>query len=166
MKTLILIGAAAAALTLSACATPAVYGPARSESGTGFLEQRIESDRWRVSFRGSGADPQARVADLALLRAAELTLQSGYDWFRVENRYTEARGGGARSGLSIGGGSGSFGRSSYGGVGVGVGIPLGGQGPALTETVEFRLGRGARPADRDVYDAREVQNAIRARAGL
>lgn len=163
MKRLLLIGAAALALT--ACATPAAYGPARSPSGTGFVEQRIESDRWRISFRGSGADSQARVADLALLRAAELTVQSGYDWFRIENRYTEARGGGSGSSVSIGGGSGSYGRSSYGGVGVGIGIPLGGQGPALTETLEIRLGRGPRPADRAAYDAREVQSTIGGRVG-
>lgn len=162
MKRLVLIGAAA--LALAACATPAAYAPARSAGAPGFVEQRIESDRWRVSFRGSAADPQARVADLALLRAAELTLQSGFDWFRVENRYTEARGGGSSSGLSIGGGTGSYGRSSVG-VGLGVGIPLGGQGPALTETLEIRLGRGERPADRDVYEAREVQASVGARIG-
>lgn len=158
-----LIALAAVAMALSACATPAAYEPARSRGGPGFTEQRIESDRWRVSFRGTGADRPERVMDLALLRAAELTLETGNDWFRVEDRYTEAAGSGSGSSVSIGGGSGSYGRASYGGVGVGVSLPLGGSGPVVGTTLEIRTGRGAKPADPNAYDAREVRGSVRAR---
>lgn len=162
MKRLLAIGAVTIALT--ACAMPAAYAPARSPTAHGFSEQRLERDRWRVSFQGTGADSEARVADLALLRVADLTLQNGFDWFRVEARYADARGGGVpRSSVSIGGGTGSFGRSGYGGVGVGIGLPLGSGGPAIRESLEVRLGGGPPPPDRDVYDARAVQASIGSR---
>jgi hypothetical protein len=151
---------------LAACAsTPSVYAPAAGPDRPGFSETRIESDRYRVSYRGTGGDRGARVGDLALLRAAELTLANGYDWFAVTNRFDEARAGGGSPSVSVGVGGGSWGRHSGGGVGVGVGFPIGGgESASLAQsTLEVRFGRGAKPADADAYDAREVQSTIRAR---
>ena len=48
------------------------------------------------------------------------------------------------------------------GVGVGTSFNLGG-GPALAQTIEILLGKGAAPRGPDVYNAREVERAIRAR---
>ena len=67
--------ASAAALLVAACASLSPYGPQIGGSGQGYSEQRIENDRWRVTYRGVG-DP-GPVSDYALLRAAELTLQNG-----------------------------------------------------------------------------------------
>ncbi|HYF23785.1 MAG TPA: hypothetical protein VD929_10350 [Caulobacteraceae bacterium] len=162
MKKLLLISLSA--LTLAACTTTTAYAPATSAGSTGFAEQRIESDRWRVSFRG-GTDADAhRVTDLALLRAAELTLQNGYDWFWVENRYVDGprRGYGGPS-ISIGGGTGSYGRHSGVSIGTGVTLPLGGGQPARAVTLEIKTGRGAKPADPNAYDARAVQQSLSAR---
>ncbi len=164
-----LIASALLAASVAACATaPTRYQPAYGPSGVGFSEQRIESDRYRVSYRGGVGAPEAQVTDYALLRAADLTLGSGYEWFIVDQRYTDAPGGYRDTGprFSVGVGSGSFGRSSSFGVGLGTSFPLGGaSGPALATTLEVRMGRGPKPAGFNVYDARELKNTIGPRAG-
>jgi len=161
MKQLLLLSLAA--LTLSACATPTVYGPAATPSAVGYSETPIEQNRWRVTFHGgSGADAQ-RVGDLALLRAADLTLSKGYDWFQVTDRYTSAPSGGGGPYVSLGGGGGSFGRGSAVGVGGGVGFDLSG-GPSLSRTIEVVMGKGSPPQQPDAYDAREVRRNLGPRA--
>jgi hypothetical protein len=162
MKRLLTL-AAACCLSLAACSSPSVYAPSTGPHASGFTENRIEADRWRVTYRGGGGASSAQVDDYALLRAAELTLENGYDWFRVENRYTEASGGGG-GGLSIGVGGGSWGSHSGVGGGVSTGVPLGG-GAALATTLEISMGKGEKPPARDAYDARSVQAAIRPRVG-
>ena len=150
------------ALALSACATPTVYQPAPGPNAVGFSEQRIEPGRYRVTFRGGGGAPGAEVDDYTLLRAAELTLRDGYDWFRITGRWGDVADGGGGS-LSIGGGSAEFGRHGGVGVGVGTAFPLGG-GPALIRTIEIMMGHGPKPGGGDVYDARGVQATIGSRA--
>jgi hypothetical protein len=92
------------------------------------------------------------VEDYALLRAAELALAGGYDWFRVIARSLdeEARGG---VGVGAGVGTGSYGRRS--GVSVGVGGDLGtiGGRKFYTARLEVLMGKGAKPEGPDVYDA-------------
>lgn len=154
----------ASALALSACASLAPYGPAAG-GGQGYAEQRIEANRWRVTYRGVG-DP-GPVADYALLRAAELTLQNGYDWFEITQRWTDGRpdsAGGLRPSVSIGAGSSRYGRYSSSGVGVGLGLNF--SGPSPTSTVlEIVMGRGPRPDRPTAYDARGVEDSLRGRTG-
>lgn len=153
--------AAALALALAGCQTLAPYGPATGPSSQGWSQQAIESDRWRVAYRGHGR-PEV-ISDYALLRAAELTLEQGHDWFLVEQSWVDAGyPGGARPNLSIGGGSSRYGGYSSSGVGVGVGLNLGG-GEATTVSMEIRMGRGPQPADGRAYDARDVVQSLRAR---
>lgn len=81
--------AAAAVLTLSACATATPYQPA-SRSDGGFAETRLESNRYRVTFAGNSLTARETVEDYLLYRAAELTVENGFDWFSAVNRDTEA----------------------------------------------------------------------------
>lgn len=156
---------AASAFAMSACASLAPYGPASSPSSQGYLEQRIESDRFRITYRGVGA--AGPVADLALLRAAELTTETGNDWFEVTQRYIDGRpdsAGGFRPSLGVSAGSSRYGErpGGFSSSGVGVGVGLNFSGPSATSTVlEVRLGRGQQPDRPEVYDAREVQAALR-----
>ena len=85
------IAAACAALALAACATPTVYAPANpnAASSVGFSEYRIENNRYRVTFQGGPGAPPQLVNDYAFLRAAEVTLRDGYDWFQVVDRFGE-----------------------------------------------------------------------------
>jgi hypothetical protein len=149
-----LIGAIAL-LALAACATePTVYGPAGSNTATGYREQRIENERYRVTFRANPDLKQPQVEDLAMRRAAEITLAQGYQWFHVVTRATDLvdgnRGGGTSVGL--GGSSGSYGSS----VGVGIGFNLSGDARRYETILEILLGRGQKPADPNAYDAQQV----------
>ncbi|MEL7487373.1 MAG: hypothetical protein AAGJ87_09195 [Pseudomonadota bacterium] len=151
---------ALALLGLAGCvtATGTAYAPADSR-GYGYEEVRLEQDRFRIIFRGDGATPPDIVEDFALLRAAELTVENGYDWFRVVGRDLngEERGG-ANVGLGVG--SGSFGRR--GGVSVGVGGDLGRVGSRrfFTARLEALFGSGEKPDDGEVYDARSIIDSI------
>jgi hypothetical protein len=75
---------------LSACATTPIYGPALSPRGAGFSERQIEADRWSVTFRGGGATARDTVENALLLRAADLTLEKGFDHFIIAARATDA----------------------------------------------------------------------------
>jgi len=153
-----LIALAFSAALLTACATaPTVYGPQTGPRGAGYSEYRLEAGRYRVTFQGNPGARVNQVSDYVLLRAAELTLRDGYDWFRVADRVTQQTGSGRGSSLSVGGGSSSYGRRSS--VGLGTSFNLG-PGPAVSSSVEVVFGKGPRPRDADVYDARDIVRTV------
>ena len=79
------------ALMASACTTPTPYQPlpsAGSERG-GYSDQRLEENRFRVTFTGNGMTSRETVETYLLYRAAELTIANGYDWFVMADRATE-----------------------------------------------------------------------------
>lgn len=160
-----LLSITALAASLAACAsTQTVYGPAQDGArAVGYDSLRIEDDRWRVSFTGGPDASAATVERLALRRAAELTLEAGYDWFRVVDR-DMARTGHRDSPVGVGGSVGTtFGSGGYRSSGVGIGINLSpGQERRETVTMEIIAGSGE---DRPelAYDAREL---LRGMAGL
>lgn len=162
-----LIAATALALTgLTACATPTVYQPAAGKTtSVGFQDYQIETGRYRVTFTGGGGAPLNTVADYALLRAAEVALRDGYDWFRVIDARDSQVGGGYGGGpqVSVGAGgsnwNGGYGGGSSVGLGVGTSFDLSG-GPAYSRTIEVLAGKGPKPGDGNVYDAREVVRMV------
>ncbi len=79
------------ALAISACATQPAYKQATSYNGRGYSDQIIESNRFYVSFKGSSTTPRDEVETFLLLRAAELTLENGFDYFVVVERETETK---------------------------------------------------------------------------
>jgi len=157
MTRLILI--AAAALSLAACATqPTLYQPAAGPQAVGYREYRIEPGRYRVTFQGGPGAPPQQVQDYALLRAADLAIADGYDWFRIADRFMEGRPDrGPRLGVGVGGAD--YGRSSGVSLGVGTSFNLGG-GPSLASTIEVVMGRGERPRGADTYDARALRRNL------
>lgn len=150
------MAAGVAALTLGACMSAQPYRAAPSNTAQGYLVQPIESDRYRVSYTALSPDDARRWA---LRRAAEVTVETGADWFRVVNGYTDrqARGRSGGSSVSIGGSSssGRYGASGVG-VGLGVGFPLGGSQEKTTESLEILTGTGPKPDTPDAYDANSV----------
>ena len=107
----------------------------------------------------------ATASDFALLRAAELTLQNGYDYFTVTQRGTESNGrygGGSGPRIGVGIGGGNFGHHSGVSIGTDVGFNLGGgSGGGATSILEVRLGKGAKPSDPNAYDARSIESSLR-----
>lgn len=49
----------------------------------GFSETQLDTNVFRVSFRGNGYTRAERTEDLALLRSAELTLKNGFTHFAI-----------------------------------------------------------------------------------
>lgn len=154
-----LIASLLAAASLAGCATtPTLYQPAARADAVGFSEYRIEPGRYRVTFRGGPGAPIQQVGDYALLRAADLALAQGYDWFRVADRVTEGRpDNGPRIGVGVGGAD--FGRRGGFGLNTGTSFSLGG-GPAVVQTIEVVMGKGERPRGADVYDARALRENL------
>ncbi|MFH1976912.1 MAG: hypothetical protein ABIJ52_15415 [Pseudomonadota bacterium] len=57
----------------------------------GYAETQLDENVFRVSFRGNAYTSKEKVADLCLLRSAELALQKGYSYFLVvdEQQYSK-----------------------------------------------------------------------------
>ena len=88
IRKLLAAAMAASALALAACESgPTPYQPGAADSGDrGYSESKIENDRYRISFKGNSMTDRETVENYMLYRAAELTLQNGYDTFTIVNR--------------------------------------------------------------------------------
>ena len=154
------IAIVAVALFLASCAAtgPAAYGPADAK-GFGYAETRIEADRYRITYGGSGGMSPGMVEDYALRRAGEVALREGYDWFRVVALEITGE---ERGGVSLGAGfgTGSYGRRSGVGVGVGGNVGKVGAQEYYTARLEVLLGKGAPPDDDRVYDAASIVDSL------
>lgn len=166
MKRLITLGGVL--LLLAACATSTPYGPAQGARGYGFSDQRIESNKFRITFRGNSSTSREIVENSLLYRAAELTVQEGFDHFVLEENETEAR-----TSYSTTAGPAFYGRYGFGypfyrpgyafpyyAYGWGWGAPFDGYTREITRysAVAFvTMDRGPKPADNPrAFDAREV----------
>ena len=76
-------------VALSACSTETPYGPRGEGRGYGFSDQRIETNRYRVTFRGNSLTSRETVENYLLYRSAELTLNKDFDYFIVVKDDTE-----------------------------------------------------------------------------
>ena len=73
-------------LVLVGCATVPPYHAAGDNGGYGYAEQKIESNKYRVTFNGNSSTSRQSVENFLLYRAAELTLETGNDHFvLIEN---------------------------------------------------------------------------------
>ncbi len=77
-------------LLLTGCvmSTQTPYQPLQQNGG--FSEQRIETNRYRVTFAGNSLTTREEVENNLLFRIAELTLSQGYDYFVLSDNDTEA----------------------------------------------------------------------------
>jgi hypothetical protein len=171
----------AGGLAVSACMTATPYRPATGSGTmrTGYSDQQIENNRFRVSFAGNSITSRETVERYLLFRAAELTVQNGDDYFVLADRDTEKK---TRTYATPG-----IGGGFYGG-------PWGGWGPSwryyrprfgwrswdpfwgdpffdrdidirtveqYEAIAEIVTGRGPKPADNvRAFDAREVMNRL------
>lgn len=87
----ILAALASSTLLVAGCATETTYRPATGQgfSRTGYSERRIEPNRFLVTFAGNSVTPRDTVERYLFFRAAELTLQNGFDYFVMVDRDTD-----------------------------------------------------------------------------
>lgn len=73
-------------LMINACASvPNANYRAAKGDGPGYKEISLDNTSYRVQFKVRG-NQRAAAQDYALQRAAELTLNAGYDWFIVSKQ--------------------------------------------------------------------------------
>jgi len=147
-------------LVLTACAaSPTPYQVIGQDGG--YDEQQLESDRYRVKFEGNSSTPREAVEDYALYRAAELTLETGNDHFKIVSKEVEpvvgsVRGVSPRFGIGVGGGGGN--------IGVGLSTFFGG-GRADVSYVTFLdiiVREGEKPEDdRGAFNAFDVIDRLK-----
>lgn len=156
-----------AVLALAACASTPTYAPAAAPGRPGYSETQLEANRYFVTYRAERTADQSLLYDYALLRAADIALENGRDWFWVDRRSFDGQSSGSsgpRVGIGVGGAT-FGGRSGVGGS-VGVSVPVGNGGSgagAHAATLEIRLGEGPKPDDANAYDARAIALNIRTR---
>lgn len=135
MKRLVLV---AATIAVAACSTTGPgYQAASDPNSAGYFVAPAEEGRHAVTYTGSRKMSSEQVAEFALLRAAELTLSSGQEWFAVIEARTrnievgdinsiQGRSGSVLSSGSITAGAGGGGDTSSAAPGVGDGaVPTG-----------------------------------------
>lgn len=147
--------AALLAVTLAACETATVYQAAPRPGAVGYSDYRVEPGRYRIQFQGGDGAPSAQIRDYVLLRAAQVTLRDGYDWFRISDREGSVAPPRHQGSISFGIGGASFGGGGGVGGSVGTTVPLGG-GPQIGRSIEIITGHAPIPADGGAYDARGV----------
>jgi len=77
LKPVALVGFAA--LALAACASANVPAPPAGK----FADLRLDDTHFQISFHGDESDSRAQVNRYLMLRAAQLALGAGYDWFEM-----------------------------------------------------------------------------------
>lgn len=85
LRTLAVIVTVAA---LAGCATPTPY-QAADNAPYGYRTQQVGPDHYLITFTGNDATPRETVEIYLLYRAAQVTLESGNDYFILVNKDTQ-----------------------------------------------------------------------------
>lgn len=90
MKSVRLLAAAlfAVSLALASCESATPYQPATTQGGNGYSDQQIEANTWAVEFSGNSLTSRETVEKYLMFRAAQLTVDQGFDWFASLDRKT------------------------------------------------------------------------------
>jgi hypothetical protein len=160
-------------LALGACASTPEYVAAGDAAGYGYYSQRIEDDRYRVNFNGNRHTSYEEARNYALLRAAEVTVAEGYDWFEIVDREsltTESlrREPAARTGYvehwTVEDRCGLLGctRRARPSAFTTTSLEFDATRPATRymHSLEIVMGKGEQPEDGHAYDAREVMRTV------
>lgn len=78
-------------VALANCSSPSRYEPTSGHNASGYSDERLAQNRYRVTFSGNSATRRETVESFLMLRAAEVTRDAGYSWFVFDERDTEAK---------------------------------------------------------------------------
>lgn len=159
---------------LVACSSSTAYRSA-DNGRYGYSDAALGEDRHRVVFTQRSGDVTAAM-DYALLRAAELTLLEGREWFLVHDRQTVVEKDREPS-VSLGASQqrvverrcGLLGCNTTSRPAAMAGHVSAGSGSNRNEVqaiLEIELGSGQRPESGNVYSAPDTRNALRNRLGV
>lgn len=154
---------------LCACASRPVYRQAEN-GGFGYQESKLSDTQYRVHFKAFGTD-KMKAMDYVMLRAAEVTLENGYSWFKVTNRQTtidkenvgwEPNVGFRQRYTRVTECSGNRCRKVlYPMTGFDTGIFIGGTDRKEIESIiSIVLGKGEASDDPDIFDANQVRTNL------
>lgn len=78
----------ATTLLTASCGMESTYRPATGHGfeRSGYSDRQIENNRFQISFSGNSYTSRDTVEKYLLFRAAELTVQRGYDYFVLADR--------------------------------------------------------------------------------
>lgn len=156
MKMLRLIAVCSAA-ALAACATATPYQPMKD--GRGYAEQRLETNRFKVTFAGNALTPKQKVENYLLYRAAEVTLANGYDYFVLVQQGTDSE---TRYSQTFSGFT-NFGFYSWTPRAVGLGAGVGTAVPSTEYEAEANIlmYKGKKPDNETrAFDARDLKQNL------
>lgn len=142
-------------MALGGCTSQSAYKAAKGDS-SGYKEIALSENHYRVQFKVNGS-AHGTARKYVLMRAAELTIAQGYDWFVVEKRTTrtlnEPDPFDSNTRPVITRNCGLLGCRTQ------AELPPRSIDIPNTETLaimEIRMGRGVRP-EKESYDAREIR---------
>jgi hypothetical protein len=147
--------------TIMGCSTATYYQPASSNEEPGYRDQKIEDNKYRISFVGNAVTPRETVELYLLYRAAELTTQNNFDYFVFSEHQvdakTEVSGSSSAAGVY---GYGAYGRRGFPYYGMGMSSNISTQ--THYETVAYiKMQKGKAPDSLAyAFDAKEVMKNI------
>jgi len=77
-----------AAILLASCASTPVATQQNAQAA-GYSQLRLDNEHWLVRYAGREGESRAIVERNLLFHSAELTLQSGYNWFSTAEHATD-----------------------------------------------------------------------------
>jgi hypothetical protein len=83
--------AAVSIAILAGCQTATTYHPSTEAGATGYFDEQLAGNRYRVTFTGNSATRRDTVENYLLLRSAEVTLKAGYRHFLFDTRDTKTK---------------------------------------------------------------------------
>lgn len=163
----------AAIALIAGCATQTAYQPAAERGDYGYTDTQLTERRYRITFTGNSLTDKETVQDYMLLRAAEVTLENGYHWFRPVTRETERKSRDSGS-SSVGVGVGRHSPTVYRRCGllscdtvttydthVSGAVSTGGARDSYSSSIEIVMGKDPMPDDTETYDAGELVSTLR-----
>lgn len=175
-RTMIMAGVV---LGLGACASQTPYQAAESKGTPGYYETIVTKDRYRVTFKGNSITDRDTVRDYAMLRAAEVTLEHGFDWFETVDKETDKDTRTTTSGGAIGptfqttyytaqscdalGNCDTAVYSATTPTYFGGGVTTTTSRDSYAVTLEIRMGNNPKPDAAAAYEAKSVAQAVRSR---
>jgi hypothetical protein len=117
-----------------------LYVPYNGKYGFGYTDNKIENDRFQVTYDGNLATETTTAINYLLYRCAELTVENGFDYFTVVKQTDEKW---ELTSLSYGSGNGSVSKTSM---------------PHFIYMI--RCGKGEKPNGDNVYNAKEVMKNL------